>query len=179
MNPGNISIIITVKMQLKPIVQLASIILIFALLSGCSTPIARPTFVASDGQAGFEQIVNDPSSHVGKRVVVGGALIGITRLDEGGTGLEMLELPLKRSLKPNIKGASRGRFIVKSAHALDEAIFRKGRLITFVGEVIGAEERPVGQTTYNYPVLKEVKRHLWTKEIRSWPSPTIGIGIGK
>jgi outer membrane lipoprotein len=61
---------------------------------------------------------------------------------------------------------SEGRFLVHHSGYLDPAIYRSGRHLTVVGEVMGGKSLKIGEAEYRYPVLTSKFLHLWAKAHR-------------
>ncbi len=53
---------------------------------------------------------------------------------------------------------------------LDPAVYAPGRRITVVGEVVGEEERKIGEVPYRYPVIKVERIRLWPKDVLVGPA---------
>ncbi len=155
---------------------LVGLALVFVFVYGCASAISKQNKKAADKDLKFEELLKDPQAHAGKIVILGGSIISVTNLP-AGTELIILERPLMSNMKPKSGDVSRGRFIIKSAKFLDAAVFKPNRFITLAGRVVGAESRPLGESTYNYPVLEEVELHLWPEESNK-PKLNIGIGVG-
>ena len=160
----------------NPKALLLSFALVLALIYGCASAISKQTKKAADKDLKFEELAKDPQAHAGKLVILGGSIISVTNLP-AGTEIIILERPLMSNQKPKSGDVSRGRFIVKSNKFLDAAIYKSNRFITVAGKVVGAETRPLGESTFNYPVIEEVELYLWTEESNK-PKLNIGIGVG-
>ena len=104
----------------------------------------------------------------GSVVIWGGRIID-TQNRSGGTEITILEAPLDWEERPQGAETSRGRVIAKSSRFLDPAIYRKWRMITVAREIIGQEDKPLGESNYSYPVVKAEKIYLW--EIYLYPPP--------
>ena len=75
--------------------------------------------------------------------------------------LEVVHFPLKSSARPKQGDKTQGRFRVYFSGLLDPVIYKKGRSITALGDVVTFEEGKIGDHGYNYPVLKASYIHLW------------------
>jgi outer membrane lipoprotein len=80
-----------------------------------------------------------------------------------GTRIEVLEIPLDRSLQPEMdRTASRGRFIAVQKEFLDPATIPPGTRLTLVGEVTGSVADKLDETDYTYPMVE-------IKSLKVWP----------
>ncbi len=146
----------------------------FIMFCGCVTMMDLGEFNSVDRNITLREVVNNPENYVGKLVLWGGKILKVTNKKEG-TLIEVLQLPLDRNGRPRDIDKSAGRFLVLQAGYLDAAIYRKGRLITVVGEVQGVKSKPLDEIQYDYPFLIARKLHLWktpSEELmtyRSWP----------
>jgi len=142
--------------------------LALAAVAGCAHPIARE-IRARAANLVPEDVRQDPSAHVGATVVWGGVILE-TVPRTGGADVYVLQTPLDWLGMPVAVEYSRGRFIARSGEFLDPAIFRQGRRFTVGGEIAGAEPHPLGETQYDYPVVRIEDYHLWPV-----PGPPPGI----
>lgn len=155
--------------------SLISFILLISLLTGCAPVISRDTMALVDKSLDFNKIIKEPELYKNRVVLLGGTILSIKNLPQI-TKLEILEFPLSPSQKPETNSMSGGRFIAIYNGYLDPAIYSQGRLITIAGEVTGSETRPLGETTYLYPLILIREYHLW-KERPYGSSIHIGIGF--
>ena len=98
-----------------------------------------------------------------ERVLLGGYLLE-TANESDGTRLTLLQAPLDSRNKPKSQDLSQGRFVVQTDRFLDPAIYTKGRKVTVGGKVWGTMPQPLGNLTYEYPLIKAEELHLWPKE---------------
>jgi|SRR3989338_3076758 len=148
-------------------------LLLLTSLTSCA-PIISPGVLKTVDQAiTFEQILTNPDAYKNKTVLLGGTIIKTTNLQDK-TLIEVVQQPLNRRNMPKNHEASKGRFIILFKEFKDPAIFSQGRLITVAGEVTGSQQRPLGETNYNYPVIYPKEYHLW----KPYGGPDIHIGIG-
>src|SRR5207247_8006566 len=106
-----------------------------------------------------------PDSDRGRLIVLGGAVLAAKRLKDG-TRIEVLQLPLDDSQRPESdRTVSEGRFVALQKGFLDPATLPEGTRVTLVGEVTGAMTLPLAETEYAYPTLE-------TKTLKVWPDWT-------
>jgi len=134
-----------------------STLILLITLAGCAS-----THEAEDRQAlTFLQVKAAPDSFKGQSVVFGGKVL-TARLQKDGTRIEILQLPLNRSLRPGYDlTQSQGRFIALQREFLDPATFIPGTRITVTGEISGAITLPLDETDYTYPVIEITRLQVW------------------
>jgi outer membrane lipoprotein len=142
-----------------------AILLMFSLaLVGCSS---LPTDLASDD----EELISDYSTWTALAPVepislrLGGVIADIQNLSDK-TRIELVNLPIDDSGKPNINKQPRGRFIVYLPGFVDPVTYAEGRLVTVLGKSAGEEDALVGKYEYTFPVLEADALHLWTVKER-------------
>ena len=137
------------------------------LLAGsCSPPISQQLRnEAQQENVTFPMVLANPAAYNGRIVLWGGKIIETTNIPNGSE-MVVLETPLDFLGVPEGEKLSRGRFIARSPQFCDPAIYSPDREITLAGEVVGAEEKTLGKTTYKYPVVMIKELHLWDRYIR-------------
>ena len=150
---------------------------ILFLAAGCAATFPEATLSDVDSSVTYEKLSKDPEAYKGKKVVFGGIIASIENR-EGETFLEIVQLPLDRSKRPTEEiSRSGGRFIAVFESFLDPVIYTKGLSLTVVGRVTGVSTRPLGKSTYRYPLIKADTHRLFPRERRS-PRLHFGIGVG-
>ena len=140
------------------------------MASSCTYPISKQLRQeAEKNKLLFTQVLVDPAACKGRIVIWGGKVIEITN-SKDGTEMIVLETPLDFLGVPESAQASRGRFIARIPKFLDPAIYLADREITLAGEVIGAQEKELGETTYKYPVVLIKELYLWEKPYPQYPA---------
>lgn len=135
----------------------ALIIAASVLTAGCSLYEVVPDRL--EGQVRedvrYEAVQADPGAYEGETVAWGGEILKVTRRGHK-TEVEILQLPLDRTLRPIIEeAASRGRFVaVDSYEDIDNpSLLEEGTLVTVIGEVQGVVTRPMDHDRYQAPEL--------------------------
>ncbi|HSE58592.1 MAG TPA: Slp family lipoprotein, partial [Nitrospiraceae bacterium] len=151
--------------QLIPVITL--------LLGGCGTSgFVVPELLESqvDPSISFQQLLASPDSYQGKMVVVGGEVLKASTTD-GGTVLEVLQLPLEEGQRPaRERTESQGRFLARQETFLYPATVGDRARITIVGQVTGATTGRLDEVDYRYPTLDIKHLHLWRPEdYAEWP----------
>lgn len=150
-------------------------------LAGCSRQvISREALLLTDQTVPFAAVRENPTAHAGRHLLVGGAVARVSNTPEGAE-LEVVQLPLSSSDRPDEKKGSEGRFLARNRDFLDPLIYKPGRMVTLVGKVTGEVTRPLDGVDYRYPILAVREIHVWRPEDPYAPSPVhfgIGVGIG-
>lgn len=130
-----------------------------------------------DASLSTKELFRHPELHRGKTVIVGGVIIG-TEATKRGTSLEVLEKPLDARGRPIDTDFSHGRFILEHRGRLDPEIFKPGREITAVAEVLGFELRPLGEMKYPYLMLRSKAVYIHKATARERRIPVhFGVGV--
>jgi outer membrane lipoprotein len=129
----------------------------------------------------FEQVLRDPSSHIGSYLLVGGIIVASHVIDGKGSELEIVQVPINNRGRITSTDRSAGRFIALDEKFRDPAVYRPGRLITLVGQVAGSRKGRIDEVDYLYPVLTVSELRLWSPE--DYPGSSrlrfgVGIGVG-
>ena len=152
------------RISIRPWVMSGAIV---ALLPACATPSFIPASLQSqvDRSLTFSQLKDSPDSYRGRLIVLGGAVLTAKRLKDG-TRIEVLQLPLDDSQRPESdRTVSEGRFVALQKGFLDPATLPEGTRVTLVGEVTGVMTLPLDETEYAYPTLE-------IKTLKVWPDWT-------
>lgn len=133
------------------------------LLAACST---IPDTLKSDNP----NLITDYSvwqvdSEVGNQVRLGGVVANVDNLQQR-TRVEVVNLPIGSSGKPDIKQEPKGRFVAYIDGFADPVALAPGRLISLIGDSQGREQGLVGQYDYDFPVMHATGFHLWRIEER-------------
>jgi outer membrane lipoprotein len=146
---------------------LIGMILILGVMAGCSSsPTVVPDGLQSqiDPVLTFSQVLQEPESHQGKLIILGGEVLSAKRLAEG-TRLEVLQLPLDDSQRPvSIRTDSQGRFFAMQKDFLDPAMFPPNTQVTIVGEVTGTANAKLDEMAYQYPTVMIKNLHVWKEQ---------------
>lgn len=138
-----------------------------ALLPACAPPSFIPASLQTqvDRSLTYSQLKDSPDSYRGRLIVLGGEVLTAKRLKDG-TRIEVLQLPLDDSQRPESdRTASEGRFVGIQKGFLDPATLPGGTRVTLVGEVTGVMTLPLDETEYAYPTLE-------VKTLKVWPDWT-------
>lgn len=131
-------------------------------LSGCAT-VPVPIPASSVSNPSLAEVRESPSDYRGLTVRWGGTIIKVENREQE-TVLLIMGRPLDDEGKPQIEGASPGRFMAKIDGFLDPVIYSPGRLVTVAGTIVGSESRKIGRYSYRYPVVAVEDYHLWPSQ---------------
>ena len=152
--------------------------LFFPLGNEAGTVVFEDRFEGRLGP-GWSWLRENPQYHLGKTFVLGGAIIETENYSDR-TLLVVLHHGLGFANKPDPGSGSEGRFLVQVREFLDPAIFRPGRLVTVLGEVVGEDARPLQDGMYVYPVIAGSEMHLWpdADQLPGQSRFRFGLGVG-
>jgi outer membrane lipoprotein len=123
------------------------------------------------------EVKDNPDAHRGKLMLAGGKVLSAKRLEEG-TRIEILQYPLSEDLIPETHDErSRGRFVaidIGGKNVIDPAVLEKkddeDKLVTVVGEVLGATTITIDEAQVQVPYLKIKHITVWDRNRRGyWP----------
>lgn len=130
------------------------------LLPGCTRVISEQSRKLVDTEAKFMQVREDPDKFIGKHIMLGGRIAGVKNTREGSQ-LEIVQFELTDSGVPEESFVSSGRFLAMTSEYLDATIFRKGMLVTLVGEIKGKKVQRIDEMDYVYPLVAMREWYLW------------------
>lgn len=137
------------------------IVVAFSLCAGCSTPvISEESLRLVDRSFSFSQLKEAADRYVGKYAILGGAIASVSNTKQMGQ-LEVVQFQLDSDNMPVESYTSGGRFLAQTDGFLDPLVYKRGRLVTIVGEVKGHKTMRLDQTEYDYPIIAIREIHLW------------------
>jgi outer membrane lipoprotein len=159
------------------------LLLVVTLFSAtaCTTAVSKQSMELVDPSISFESLHQDPNRYIGHYLLVGGAITEVRVSANGGSELEVVQLPTNNRGKITATDKSAGRFIALDNIFRDPAIYSPGRLVTLVGQVTGSKTSRLGEVDYLYPVLTVHELRLWAHDEHPGTSPVhfgIGLGVG-
>ncbi len=142
------------------------LLVLFAVLglSACSS-------LPQELNATSEQVLTDynvfaeSKGQASNDIRLGGIIAKVDNLKDK-TRIEIVNLPISKSGKPDISDEPTGRFTVYFDGYLEPVAFSQGRLVTIVGQAAGEEQGKVGEHQYTFPVIKGQGYRLWKIEER-------------
>ena len=149
-------------MSLKKISIYLLLCLVSATLASCAYPIAQRYRREVKPGITFGKVYRNPDAYKGDMVIWGGMVIKTVN-DAKGSEIYVLETPLHYGEQPEQIEYSRGRFIAGTRSYMDPLVYRKGRMITVAGEVIGSKSITEDKTAYAYPVVQIRQITLWSR----------------
>jgi len=132
----------------------STILILSSLAGGCANYYVIPESLDQkiDRTVTFADLKQNPEKYKGKTVALGGLVLRAKHLKEG-TQIEVLQIPLSRSDRPDYTTeASEGRFLLLDPEHHDPAVLQNHR-ITVVGEVIGQRVQTIDESPTKYFVV--------------------------
>lgn len=123
-----------------------------------------------------QQAISEAATLRDKRILWGGMIINSTNLATQSR-LEILAYPLDSNQYPQTDSAPLGRFLLFKSGYLETVDYAPGRLVTVRGLLGGTQSGMVGETRYNYPLVKSGDIYLWPRSGRSEPRVHFGVGV--
>lgn len=145
---------------MRPRIALVLATLSLLLASGCSHVISQAARDSVTPGVTLVAVKTDPTPYLGQRLLLGGVILGNQPGSEVST-LEIHAWRLDRSGEPVAVDEIAGRFLATSERFLDPALYQPGRMVTLTASVSGRETRPLGELTYDYPLLRIGELYLW------------------
>ena len=141
------------------------------LLPLSCTVISQPVRSEAEPAVPFKTLVAEADRFKGRTVILGGYILETTNL-KSETILKVLQVPLRWGEEPALKDSSEGRFQVYHPGFLDPEVYRKDRVITVAGEVIGSGTEQIGADRIQYLKIKHREIYLWPEyDTRPYPYP--------
>ncbi len=135
-------------------------LLFCVLFAGCAMLPPELRVDENTALTTFSQVKDNPESVQGDTARWGGVIAQVTNKADN-TVLEVVHFSLNSSSRPVQKDKTLGRFKVVYKGLLDPLIYKTGRSITALGQVLPSEDGVIGEHQYQYPVLKASAIHLW------------------
>ena len=112
-----------------------------------------------DAKLSFALVWAEPHLHLGKILVLGGMIIE-TENHSDRSVLVAVHHGFDLAQKSDPQYGSGGRFLFQVREFLEPTIFRSGRLVTVLGEVVGTEMHSLRDNAYVYPLIAGSEIHL-------------------
>ncbi|MHB8173864.1 MAG: Slp family lipoprotein [Nitrospirota bacterium] len=144
------------------------ICLVFGLLSvfasSCAYPISQRYRRQAKPGLTFAMVYRNPGAYKGDVVIWGGMIIKTVNSGKGSE-IYILETPLHYGERPEPMEYSEGRFIAGTRSYMDPLVYRRGKMVTVAGEVVGFKQiiNQDDKLAYSYPVIQIRELTLWRK----------------
>jgi outer membrane lipoprotein len=149
-----------VAMSENSLTRLLILVILLSLLTGCAHVISSHERSKARQDLPFSTILANPEDYQGETVIWGGKVIDTVN-EQGMTLIKVLQIPLDYLEMPEDEETSQGRFMAEVQRYIDPEVYRKGRMITLAGEVIGKKVERLGEMEYAYPLVRVKEIHLW------------------
>jgi outer membrane lipoprotein len=142
----------------------------------CGAAFDPDTRSQADLTLSYPELAANPNSHMGRVMLLGGTVVEATNFATF-TRIILHQYPLGRGERPRTNQPSGGRFLLRIPGYVETEVYRPGRVVSVIGEVVGREDLALGETTYAYPVLAPKELYLWP-EGDTGPRIQFGFGVG-
>ncbi len=145
----------------SPLLKFLILFFVIGSLFGCATMPAELSTNNPQVIINYQNWV--PETQVGSEVRLGGVIADVKN-QQSKTRIEIVNLPLTSSGKPDISRDPKGRYIVYLQGFVDPVTLSKGRLISVIGKSKAPEMSMVGEYQGQFPVMEASGFHLWRVE---------------
>jgi outer membrane lipoprotein len=145
------------------LILFAAVVISFFTLVSCAPVISHKYMEKAVKDVSFSQVAKEPEKYLNETFVFGGTIVE-TRITKEGSEIEVIQNPIDRYGDIADKDVSEGRFLISSPGHLDPLIYRRNRMITVAGRLIGTKQKAIGETQYMYPVFEAEELYLWKRE---------------
>ena len=138
------------------------IISLFSLTAtvSCSVISQQVRSESEPSSVPFKTLIAEIDKYHGHTVILGGYILE-TRNLESETILKVLQVPFRFGEEPDTKDRSQGRFMVYNSGFLDPEVYKKDRVITVAGKVIGSVVETIGADRFQYLKIENREIYLW------------------
>ncbi len=151
---------------------LLAVFLLLIAISGCQTAQFQGILPIEEEETLLDQVRRNPNRHRDKVILVGGEIQGLRDL-EWKTEIEFAELALDNEIHPRLGAEPRGRFYVVFPERVDKFLYKKGKIMTISGRLIGT--RVIDGEAY--PLLEFQEAQVWNR-LREDRFPSFGAFVG-
>lgn len=153
--------------------QLLLLFILFLWMSACQAPLSKEIRSTADDETLFEAIFENPDDHKGKTIILGGEILQIRNI-ESKTEVEFAEIPLYSWDRPALGFDPGEHFFVLFPERLDEFFYKRGKVMTIAGRVIGKRT----MHGRDYPLFAYEEAYVWDK-LREDRFPSFGAFLGQ
>jgi len=133
------------------------------LLASCTYAVSKKYVEEAVKDVSFSQVRQNPDLYLNDIFIFGGTVVRTKNTGEG-TEIEIVENPIDKYGYIEDTDVSEGRLLLQTKNQLDPLIFKRGRLITFAGRLLGTREGKLGERQYTYLLFEAQQIHLWAEE---------------
>lgn len=160
--------------------KLISSLIGVALLSACSSLPESLSTTNENVITDYQQWLESPVDQ-NNEIRLGGIIANVTNLKDK-TRIEVVNMPINNSGKPNLNSEPAGRYVGYYNGYLESMAFSEGRLVTLLGVSDGEEQGKVDDFEMSFRIMDIKGFHLWRIEetvvvhdIESHLSPCYGL----
>ncbi len=140
----------------------AAALLMTVLLSACASLPGTLATANEDVITDYQIWLNSPAEQP-REVRLGGVIANVTN-QQSRTRIEVVNLPISRSGRPDLNAEPMGRYVAYIDGYAEPLSFAKGRLVTFLGVSEGVEAGKVGRYPMTFRVMRVTGSYLWRIE---------------
>jgi outer membrane lipoprotein len=160
----------------RSIVRIAArlgLLLAVSLFAGCASDIPAEIRNRPEPDPTVAEVRADPESHEGFFVRWGGEVVSAQNL-ASETRVKIVSRPLLGDGYPVADNHSDGRFIAVIEGFVDPVLLPEGHRITIHGRLSGSIAEPIGEYSYEFPLVQAGTWRLWEPRVASpyrYPRP--------
>jgi len=150
------------------------------LLSACSSLPKSLVTTNEKVITDYQQWLSMPAEP-SSEVRLGGIIASVTNLQDK-TRIEIVNMPINHSGKPDLNSEPKGRYVGYYDGYLEPMSLAEGRLVTLLGTTDGEEQGKVDDFDMTFRVIKITGFHLWrieetiiSHDMDSYLSPCYGL----
>jgi outer membrane lipoprotein len=152
---------------MKSLFRILPIVSLLILTASCSVISSRLREQALP-EMPFPELLQNAEQYRGRTVILGGYIIE-TQNQPDQTVIKVLQTPLTFGEEPGEKDDSQGRFLVVHEGFLDPEVYKKDRIVTVAGTILGLESEDIGMCPYACLKIKSLQIHLWPEYDYRYP----------
>jgi len=151
---------------------IASCVISSLLIVSCATPVLNKSYMLEGSRnPSFITIGMNPDQYRGKLFILGGVIVQV-RLNETGSQIEAVDVPVDESGYFLDKGRSEGLFRAllppDNESILDPEIYTRGRRVTLAAEFVEMRIGEIDDAEYQYPFFLIKQIYLWPRERQAY-----------
>jgi outer membrane lipoprotein len=131
-----------------------------AVTASCSVISQQVRSESEPTSVPFKTLIAQVDKYHGHTVILGGYILE-TRNLESETILKVLQVPFRFGEEPDTRDRSQGRFKVYYTGFLDPEVYKKDRVITVAGRIIGSAVETIGADQIKYLKIENREIYLW------------------
>lgn len=134
-------------------------------VSGCAARLPEP--IRGDGSelASYTTVVEAGDAAVGTSVRWGGVIVQVHNREDHSE-IEVVYFDLRGTGRPLITNTTPGRFRFIVSGFAEPEVFRVGREVTVLGDVVGFHDDLIGEYVFQFPMLEPRGFQFWREDLQ-------------